>query len=177
MGFESYFKIYLVCFKICGLDSQALSSQTESIMFYQLFWNYCLITIVIGSTAAIYCLSSAIFSDIDPIGKLTDIVQVMTPLLTYFVVLLEAIHRKREQQKLLLKMVELDNCLQVLGVRLDASWQKLKRNFTIKFVMINTICLSFELLIIGSFFGRNAWAYDWLVKLPTFVLNRMSDWR
>lgn len=177
MIFEQKLKHFLILFQICGLDSQALTNQTEFIKLLRI-WNYILIATAVGGALAVYSLSNAIFSDIDPIGKLTDIVQVMTPLVTYFVVLLEAVVQRNTQQQILLQMTELDHSLQAMGVlQLNKRWQQMKKFFFIKFILINIACLSFELLIIGSFFGRDAWAYDWLVKLPTFVFNRISDLR
>lgn len=90
MNFEHQFKYFLILFQVCDLDSQALTQHTELVALLHA-WNYFLIVVVIGAMAAIYCLSDAIFSDIDPIGKLTDIVQVCTPLVTYFVLLVEAV--------------------------------------------------------------------------------------
>lgn len=174
MGFESTFKHFLIVFQICGVESLALSTQTPYLMLVRA-WNHILIACNIGGAVAVYIWSDAIFSDIDPIGKLTDIVQVMTPLVTYFVVLLEAVVQRNIQQQIQLHMMELDSTVEVLGIRLDRKWHQLRREFFIKFILVNCVCVSFELLIIGSFFGRGAWAFDWLVKLPCFVCNRISD--
>lgn len=138
-------------------------------------WQWTLLIVIFILFCFIWAYADMLFSDDDPIGKLTDMIQVMVPFCVLFTVILEGVLSQKQQESFVETIASIDNQLKTMGIDIRVKERKLLKHYIIKVIILNVVSWSFELCIIISFYLRGSWIYDWTIKLPAFSVNRFSD--
>lgn len=138
-------------------------------------WQWTLLLIIFILFCFIWAYAGELFSDDDPIGKLTDMIQVMVPFCVLFTVILEGVLTGALQETFVETLNSIDDQLRMMGIDIRVKERQMLKSYIVKVVVLNGVSWTFELLIVVSFYLRGSWIYDWTIKLPAFSVNRFSD--
>lgn len=174
MSISTIFTPFCVWFQLFGITTLDYTSKFNNKKCIYI-WQWTLLCIIFVLFCFIWANAGALFSDDDPIGTLTDMIQVMVPFCVLFIVILEGVVTGGLQEAFVEKLNSIDEQLRAMGVDLNVKERNILKPFLVKVVVLNGVGWLFELLIIVSFYLRGSWIYDWTIKLPAFSVNRFSD--
>lgn len=174
MSISTIFSPFCILFQILGLTTTEYTSKFNNKKGIYI-WQWQLLFVIFILFCFIWAYAGNLFSDDDPIGTLTDMIQVMVPFCVLFIVILEGAVTGKLQETFVEKINSIDDQLRVMGVDICEKEFRMLKSYFGKVVFLNGVSWTFELLIIVSFYLRGSWIYDWTIKLPAFSVNRFSD--
>lgn len=174
MSISTIFSPVCILFQILGLTTTEYTSKFNNKKGIYI-WQWTLLFVIFILFCFIWAYAGNLFSDDDPIGTLTDMIQVMVPFCVLFIVILEGAVTGKLQETFVEKLNSIDDQLRVMGVDVCEKERRMLKPYFGKVVFLNGVSWTFELLIIVSFYLRGSWIYDWTIKLPAFSVNRFSD--
>lgn len=174
MSISTIFSPFCVLFQIFGLTTIDYTGKFNNKKCVYI-WQWTLVLVIFILFCFIWAYAGELFSDDDPIGKLTDMIQVMVPFCVLFTVIFEGVMTGGLQETFVETLNSIDDQLRMMGIDIRVKERKMLKPYLIKLVVLNGVSWTFELLIIISFYLRGSWIYDWTIKLPAFSVNRFSD--
>jgi len=166
--------LYIVSFQLTGLCTAQLPNRRS----VRGFWLSCialLYLVLIGLVlVATWQNLNKWFSNRDPVSKLTDVMQLMCPVLAHLVCAVESLTRRNKQKKIFRLALNIDKHLQDIGLDIANENGQLFRQFGTKFLISVGLCTATELTIIYRI-CCGAWFEHWCGKVGSFFIDRMSD--
>lgn len=135
----SYFTIF---FQIFTISSVTLPN-TKKIL--SLILNFCAILNLFVLSAIVFLAfkyEEYIFYSRDIIGKFTDIIQLLAPIISHMVIIYESLRTKREQIKVWNKIILANSLLK------SGSYKKDELQYSIKFFLLNFLSILTEVVIL-----------------------------
>lgn len=170
MDFKKQLSSYSLIFKLCGLCSVTISNNNKNkidlILQSTVVFN--LIILFIG-IYLVYLHEDVIFYAVDAIGKFTDIIELSAPISAHMIANFETLFTRKHQNKIW------ENILQIEKI-LKNSFNKNSshvRNYARKFLILNLISISSEILILIIIWNDLPWSRLWYARLFSNIVGRL----
>lgn len=165
----TYFSIIFQIFGICPAlpDTKIIISR---ILQFLIILNT---TILLTISLIIYNYEEFIFHSRDIIGKFTDVLELVAPIMAHMVAIFESIWTKRDQIKIWNKMTEFNFTMKDFKL---ICYKKEQRRFSIKFFLLNiTILSEIAIIMIASSEAEYKWARHWYCRLYSNIVGRLGN--
>lgn len=169
MNFKKQISPYSVIFKFCGLCSITISKSKNKIDLILLCTVYINLIILFIGMYIVYLHEHLIFYSEDAIGKFTDIIELSAPISAHMIANFETIFTRDHQKKIW------ENILQT-EIILRKSFNKnlhCKRNYAVKFLILNLISILSEILILIIIWKDVRWSRLWYARLFSNIVGRL----
>lgn len=163
-------------FQACGLCPFTLnttSSGPPRVDRLLCAWTVLHALVILAISVAVALRPSYVFFDNDPIGALTDVIQLVGPFFAHLVVLFEAVRTRHRRRRLRRHLLAADGALRRgAGVRVADSNRRGMLGFVGRAAGVHGVCVATEVHIIAAI-GENAvWLHLWSVMLFTMIAVR-----
>lgn len=172
MEFREFFSKQTAFFQIwciCHSNSSSPSS-TVWLNIGRALHLLSLITILIICT--IY--ERNVFAQGSPVSKFVDIIQLVLPLSTHIIVILEGFLKRQKDREIRELMDKVESELQRQRVNLVKFDKTLKRRYYTSMIIVQSISLIMEITIIATITESPDWMRNWFARVISFVLTRMA---
>lgn len=162
----SYYTIFFQIFTICTV----ILPNTKKIINF--FLNFCAILNLILLSAIVFFAfkyEQYIFYSRDIIGKITDIIQLLAPIISHMVLICESLRTKREQNEIWSKLITSNSLLK------SVSYKKNEIRYTIKFFILNFVSILTEIVILRLERHDLKYTKLWYCKLYSNIVVRLEN--
>lgn len=156
-------------FKFCALCCYSKSKICE---YFLIFWGFVHIGILIGISVVTILNYKSIFYIYDAVGAMTDISQLAAPVFSHFVIIIESIWNRSLGVEIWCKFQEIENALSTFNPHIYEQKQRAIRNYFVKILTTQCICLFLEIYIMSSITNNLEWRNHWFASLFSFVVTR-----
>lgn len=166
----SYFSIIFQSFGICKVLPNTKKCLKNLIIFGRIFH----ILIILGIIYVIYTYEHIIFYPTDIIGKFTDIIQLVFPILTHVTAIFETLATRKEQMKIWIRIIKGNLILKEFKSYLN---KKEETTYIKKFILLNLICFSTECAIItlATLSHDYGWRNHWFTRIFSNIVGRLLN--
>lgn len=162
----SFYTIFFQVFTICSV----ILPNTKKIISFIL--NFCaILNLFVLSTIVFLAFKyeEEIFFSRDIIGKFTDIIQLLAPIISHMVIIFESLRTKREQTKIWNKIIESNSLLKSISYRND------EIRYSIKFFLLNFLSILTEIVILRLEKRDLKYTNLWYCKLYSNIVVRLEN--
>lgn len=160
---------YTIFFQIFTISSVILPNTKKKI---NLILNFCAILNLTLLSSIVYCsfkYEEDIFFSRDIIGKFTDIIQLLSPIISHIIIIVESLRTKKAQTKIWNKIIVSNSLLK------SNNYRKEEIRYSIKFFILNFLSILSEIVIFRL--ERNDVKYTnlWYCKLYSNIVVRLEN--
>lgn len=166
----SHFSIIFQFFGICKVLPNTKKNLVNLILFGPFFHS----SILLGMVIIIYTYEEHIFYPSDIIGKFTDVIELVFPILTHVIAILETLTTRKEQMKIWIRIIQGNLILKEFKSYLN---KKEEKTYIKKFILLNLICFSTELAVImlATVTNDYRWRNHWCTRLFSNIVGRLLN--
>lgn len=161
--------IILCYFRFCALCCYSKSKIYE---YFLIFWALVHIGLLVGISVVVIINFKSVFYVDDAIGAITDILQLAVPIFSHFAIIIESISKRSLGVDVWRKFKEIENSLCTFNPNIYQRKERAVRNYFIKIVSTQAICLFLEIFIISNINNNLEWRNHWYASLFSFVVTR-----
>lgn len=162
----SYYTIFFQIFTICTV----ILPNTKKIITF--FLNFCAILNLILLSAIVYFAfkyEKYIFYSRDIIGKITDIIQLLAPIISHMVIICESLRTKRKQSEIWNKLITSNSLLK------SVSYKREEIRYSMKFFLLNFFSILTEIVILRLERRDLKYTKLWYCKLYSNIVVRFEN--
>lgn len=166
---KNHLSFYTIFFQIFTISSVTLPNTKKII---SLILNFCAILNLILLSAIIFLAfkyEEEIFFSRDIIGKFTDIIQLLAPIISHIVIICESLRTKKEQIKIWNKIIISNSLLKSVSYRKD------EIRYSIKFFILNFLSVLTEIVILRLERRDLKYTNLWYCKLYSNIVVRLEN--
>lgn len=166
---KKHLSFYTIFFQIFTISSVILPNTKKKI---NLILNFCAILNLILLSAIVFCAfkyEEDIFYSRDIIGKFTDIIQLLAPILSHMIVIVESLRTKRQQTKIWNKIIFSNSLLK------SVNYRKEEIRYSIKFFLLNFLSILTEIVILRLEKHDVKYTNLWYCKLYSNIVVRLEN--
>lgn len=165
----TYFSIVFQIFGICPALPDTKIIISKIIQFIIILNTAILLTI----SLIIYNYEEFIFHSRDIIGKFTDVLELVAPIMAHMVAIFESVWAKKHQIKIWNKMTEFNFTMKEFKL---ISHKKEERRFSKKFFLLNISILSeIAIIMIALSEEEYKWATHWYCRIYSNIVGRLGN--
>lgn len=166
----SYFSIIFQSFGICKVLPNTKKCVKNLIIFGRIFH----ISILLGIVYIICNYEHLLFYPSDIIGKFTDIIQLVFPILTHVSAIFETLTTRKEQMKIWIRIIKGNLILKEFKSYLN---KKEEKTYIKKFILLNLICFSTECTVItlAALSYDYRWRNHWFTRIFSNIVGRLLN--
>lgn len=165
----TYFSIVFQIFGICPALPDTKIIISKIIQFLIILNTAILLTI----TFIIYNYEELIFHSRDIIGKFTDVLELVAPIMAHMVAIFESVWARKDQNKIWNKITEFNLTMKDFKL---ICYKKEERRFSIKFFLLNISILSeIAIIAIASSEGEYKWSRHWYCRIYSNIVGRLGN--
>jgi 7tm Chemosensory receptor len=166
--------LYIISFQLTGLCTAQLPNRRS----LRGFWLCCIALLYLALIGVVLAAAwqniNIWFDHRDAVSQLTDVMQLMCPVLAQLVCTVESLTRRNKQKKIFHLALNIDTYLAEIGVDISDENGQLFRHFGTKFLISVVLCTATELTIIYRI-CCGVWFQHWCGKFGSFFVDRISD--
>jgi hypothetical protein len=166
--------LFIVFFQLNGLCTVQLPNKNSIREFFLCFISLFYISLIGVLFVAAYQHQNTWFTNRDPVSKLTDVMQLMCPVVAHIVCTIESLTRRQKQKKIFQLANNIDKKLLEIGINVPEANENLFKHFLMKFLLSIVISTGTELMIIYRI-CCGSWMEQWCGKVGSFFIDRVSD--
>lgn len=166
---KNHLSFYTIFFQIFTISSVTLPNTKKIISF---ILNLCAILNLLLLSAIIFLAfyyEEEIFYSRDIIGKFTDIIQLLAPIISHMVIICQSLRTKKEQTKIWNKIIISNSLLK------SASYRKAELRYSIKFFILNILSILSEIVILRLEKHDLKYTKLWYCKLYSNIVVRLEN--
>lgn len=164
-----YFSIIFQIFGICPAlpdTKKMISKILQSLIILN-------ISILLTITLIIYNYEEFIFHSRDIIGKFTDVLELIAPIMAHLVAIFESVWTKKDQKKIWNKINEFNFTMKEFKL---ICYKKEERRFLMKFFLLNISILSeIAIIMIATSEGEYKWSRHWYCRIYSNIVGRLGN--
>lgn len=166
----AYFSIIFQSFGIC----KVLPNTKEFLKNFIIFGRIFHISILLGIIYIICIYEEYLFYPSDLIGKFTDVIQLVFPILTHISAICESLATRKKQMKIWIRIINGNLILKEFKSYLN---KKEEKTYIKKFILLNLICFSTECAVITLATVSNdfRWRNHWFTRIFSNIVGRLLN--